>query len=94
MRVYGVVCILAAWIGLNATAHAKTVYDYVTFHKGESKKYIVIMMPGTKKRETPGKKRQRLNTFLLMNADILDSGIFIEASGPFMKRRHVLSKNP
>jgi hypothetical protein len=51
MRVYGVICILAAWLSLNTTAHAKTVDDYVTFHKGESKKYIVIMMPGTQQQD-------------------------------------------
>jgi hypothetical protein len=42
---------LAAWLSLNVTAYAKTVDDYVTFHKGESKKYIVIMMPGTQQQD-------------------------------------------
>ncbi len=27
MRVYGVVCILAAWLSLNATAYAKTIIN-------------------------------------------------------------------
>ena len=47
MRIFIILSIPAAWLFLNTTAYAKNVEDYITFQKGESKKYIVIMMPGT-----------------------------------------------
>ena len=51
MKIYFSAVVFFAFFSLNVSADAKTVDDYIVFHKGDVKKYKEVMMRGSKNKK-------------------------------------------